>query len=527
MLVVLVYLISEFQMASTSNFSTNQEGQWGTHWHIRIHDPTPEYLEELLDTVNTLKSTNYLTYGVIGKEVTDAGTHIHMATGTYRCVNKFTLAAKFKCRNRPGVCRQWYIAPIYPDSTPQRNAEYCKKGEVLLEFGKVPEVPVNMAGAEASKGQKQEKWQDMINLAKAQKWQELEKKYPYEFIVNGGKLKALYFIQHTPEGRSHNQHLWIYGPPGTGKSCLVEVLFPSCYKKRPDADWLGYNPLLQPGHSTVYLGDFDVSSMRTLKPENLKLMCDPQGFNANKKFGGGEIIAPGRVVVTSNFQLNECFMPDQIGIEQQKKALNRRFRVVHINEILREHKLKLRSKEQLKILKEMNNFDFSKCFENVKEKEVMDLTNPIDKAVQQVIDLTKESSQDFQENANRLRTESLLTESQERSLFNEPPSQEELHKMKKRKFNGPKIIEDSDKEDDEWLQCAQPPDGMEMRRVLRARKDKLRALKRLPLQKVTDDEKIPKEELWNTTDDCIKGCKELLKELEDNVSNVKTPTLFK
>ena len=111
-----------------------------------------------------------------------------MACGTYRCVNKFTFAGQLKCRNRPGICRQWYVAPIYPDSTPERNAIYCKKGEVLLEVGTPPSTTVTQQGAETLKGNKQEKWLDMIKLAKAQKWKELETKYPYEFIVNGGKL---------------------------------------------------------------------------------------------------------------------------------------------------------------------------------------------------------------------------------------------------------------------------------------------------------------------------------------------------
>lgn len=339
-------------MASSSNYSTNQSAQWGTHWHVRIHDPTPEYIEELLVTVAELKASEYISYAVLGKEKTDAGMHIHAAIGVFRSINKFTLAAKLKCRNRTGICRQWYIAPIYAESTPIANANYCRKGEVLLDVGNIPENAVNQQARIKNKEKVKDKWNDMIALAKAQKWKEMEEKYPYETIVNGGKLKAQYFIQHVPEAvnREHLQHMWIYGPPGTGKSCLVELLYPKCYKKRSDEDWLGYNPSLEPGHSTVYLPDFGIQGMRTLKPDNLKLMCDPQGFNANKKFGGGEIIAPNRVVVTSNYRLGECFIPGTIGVEQQKRALHRRFREVHINTLLKELSLQLLPKEQLNAL---------------------------------------------------------------------------------------------------------------------------------------------------------------------------------
>ena len=57
----------------------------------------------------------------------------------------------------------------------------------------------------------------MIILAKAQKWDELEQKYPYQYIMQGAKLRALYFVQHIPDNREHSQHLWIVGPPGTGQ----------------------------------------------------------------------------------------------------------------------------------------------------------------------------------------------------------------------------------------------------------------------------------------------------------------------
>lgn len=241
----------------------------------------------------------------------------------------------------------------------------------------------------ASGGQKREKWVAMIKLAKAQQWEKLEEEYPYEYIIQGSKLRALYFIQHTPPGeRIHAQHLWIYGEPGTGKSALVEVLFPNCYKKRPDNDWLGYNPVIEPAHRTVYIPDFDMNSMKILKPEALKLMCDPQGFNANKKFAGGEIICPQRMIVTSNFRIGQCFVGGTPGIETQKTALHRRFREVEIGQYLQELGLRLKSEAELKVLKDANNFDYSKCFEDIPEE------NKAIKMAQEIIDLTMDTDDD-------------------------------------------------------------------------------------------------------------------------------------
>lgn len=222
----------------------------------------------------------------------------------------------------------------------------------------------------------------MIRLAKVQQWEQLEDQFPYEWIHQGAKLKSLYLIQTIPAYREHGQHLWIYGPPGTGKSAYVEMKYPKHYKKRADKDWLGYNPLLEPGHRTVYFADFDQVEMRKLTPQQLKVMCDPQGFNADKKYAGGDVICPSQIIVTSNFRIGECFGVGIPGIEQQKAALRRRFREIHIADLLAEAGLVLKSREELNQLKLENNFDYSKCFniihQPVAEMEPVDLVSSSD-----------------------------------------------------------------------------------------------------------------------------------------------------
>lgn len=355
--------------------STNDTSKYGTHWHCRIHEPTDKFVKDFVNKFTDLEKEGFINYVICSEEIGEKNGkgHLHAAFGTAKSENKYTLAARLGIRPPNGRFKNWYLSPIYTDSSPRSNWEYCEKGSVVLSIGEAPEIPAKDEGAKALVGAKREKWIDMINLAKEQEWEILESKYPYEYICQGSKLRALYFIQHEPKGRSHAQHLWIYGPPGTGKSCVVEYLFPNHYKKRADNDWLGYNPVLQPGHSVVYLPDFDVQSMRQLRAENLKVMCDPQGFNANKKFAGGDIIAPGRIVITSNFRLGECFPPGYQGVEEQKAALRRRFREVYIDDYLKENNLKLKPKEDLNTLMAKNNFDWSKCFNDLRP-EIIDLT---------------------------------------------------------------------------------------------------------------------------------------------------------
>jgi hypothetical protein len=350
--------------------SVNADAKYGTHWHIRITGISETHLK-IINTICAKETeSGKISYAKGGTERGDDGSlHLHLALGYHKSITKWVLYKLLRIKAGTDLdsnCKQWYIAPIYKDSTPEANAAYATKTNVSIEYGNVPTSTANEEATEAKKSAASARWKEMITLAKAQKWEELEEKFPYQYIIQGAKLRALYFVQHTPETeREHSQHLWIFGEPGTGKSAVVEYLFPNHFKKRPDNDWLGYNPLLQKGHRVVYLPDFDMQSMKTMKAENLKVMCDPQGFNANKKFAGGDMIAPGRVVVTSNFTIQQCFPPGTLQIETQIAALRRRFKQVHINTFLKENGLILKPKAELEALKKNNNFDYSKCFDQI------------------------------------------------------------------------------------------------------------------------------------------------------------------
>lgn len=99
--------------------------------------------------------------------------------------------------------------------------------------------------------------------------------------------------------------------------------------------------------------------------QQLKTWCDPQGFNANRKYAGGDHITIKRLVVTSNFTIRECMKPGLQGGSQVEAALYRRFREVHIRKLLCENNIRLRSKEELTGLKKAGNQDYKKCFEPV------------------------------------------------------------------------------------------------------------------------------------------------------------------
>lgn len=363
---------------------TNDTQQYGTHWHLRIQGIEPELLADLLETLEKGLDNLYFTYasGGLEKNTLNEGLeqqHLHLALGTQRSTKKWPIVNKLGLTDpdTKKLYTSWYLTPVYSTSSPAKNRQYCMKhGNIVIDKGTLPtdDIAVREIGARATQSRAKEKWTEMIKMAKNQEWNKLELEFPYEWINQGAKLKSLYLIQRVPEYREHGNHLWIYGSPGTGKSAFVEAYYPNHYKKRADKDWLGYNPDLEPGHRTVYLADFDPTEMKKLTPQVLKVMCDPQGFNADKKYAGGDIICPSQIIITSNFRLGECFPTGVAGVEQQKAALRRRFREVEASTLLQEHGIELKSKLELDQLKNEGNFDYMKCFVKIAASPLTPIT---------------------------------------------------------------------------------------------------------------------------------------------------------
>ena len=90
-----------------------------------------------------------MNYAVVAKETATGNEvpHLHMALGTTRSVRIYTMTNKLGLSTKAqkdSLCFQYYIQPVYAESTPQANAEYVKKDhEVILEEGtkNIPDIP--------------------------------------------------------------------------------------------------------------------------------------------------------------------------------------------------------------------------------------------------------------------------------------------------------------------------------------------------------------------------------------------------
>lgn len=175
--------------------NTNNGQQNGTHWHCRVMLPTLHFQTAFIKKIKELLEEQFFTYAVIADDYTlDKKRHLHCALGCSRSYNKFYLAGKLGLRPIPEdkPFTNWYLNPVYKDSSPLNNANYVRKGTVLLDVGVIPDVPIKNIGAEATKANTKAKYAEMIKLAKLQQFDEIAEKYPREWIHEGAKLRVLY-----------------------------------------------------------------------------------------------------------------------------------------------------------------------------------------------------------------------------------------------------------------------------------------------------------------------------------------------
>lgn len=109
---------------------------------------------------------------------------------------------------------------------------------------------------------------------------------------------------------------WFFGPPGSGKSRAARRLCAgNFYSKDPSTEWFtGYT-----GQPNVIIDDWEPWNKSS--SGWLKRLADHYSFTA-RVHQGQVTIRPIRIIVTSNYSIEECF-PMQA---QQVQAVQRRFR---------------------------------------------------------------------------------------------------------------------------------------------------------------------------------------------------------
>lgn len=259
-------------------------------WCFTLNNPTE------WDNVDIDKLADESSYLIYGKETGESGTPHLQGFVYFSTLKSFNQLRDLLPRAHVEKQRGTLDAAI----------EYCKKDGDYIEKGERPYGP---------SGQKN-MWKEVKDLARAGRLKEIEDKFPSIFIRYHSKLLGL----HKPERPTILEVLeneWWVGPTGTGKSRTLWSLYPNHYSKSLNKWWDGYEQ-----EETVAIEEW--APKNEVTASFLKVWADRYPFNAEIKGGTLQKIRPKRIIVLSNYTIEECFPQTQ-----DQEPMLRRFKVKH------------------------------------------------------------------------------------------------------------------------------------------------------------------------------------------------------
>jgi len=238
-------------------------------------------------------------YNVFAEEVGESGTphlqgYIHFAT-----LKSLSQLKKLMPRAYLAVRK----------GTIDEAVNYCKKD------GKYEEVGVKPASQE-EKGQRgKAKMTEILKRAREGDEQWLEETHPGEYYRHLATFRS--HKKPKTEIMDELQHEWWVGETGTGKSRKLWADHPDHYRKELNKWWCGYT-----GQDVVAIEEASPATCQHLA-SRVKMWADRYPFDGEIKGGKLHGIRPIKVIVLSNYTIEECFPAPQ-----DHEPLNRRFSVV-------------------------------------------------------------------------------------------------------------------------------------------------------------------------------------------------------
>lgn len=273
----------------------------GRGWCFTLNNYTREEEQALQSNI----PYQYLGYG---REVGANGTkhlqgYIHFKSArTFKQV-RLLLGKRFHIEKRRGTANQ--------------AIEYCEKDGDFVEWGRRPMEAKEKGrlGGEAEKT----RWANILKLAQTGQIKKLQEDYPREYILQLPRLLSL----HAPATKPLNGellHEWWVGPTGTGKSRTAWELYPEHFSKTLNKWWDGYQ--FEP---VVICEEWSPKNECTASA--LKIWADRYPFTAEVKGAMLPKIRPVKVIILSNYTIEQCFPA-----KEDCDPLLRRFKVLKFPE---------------------------------------------------------------------------------------------------------------------------------------------------------------------------------------------------
>lgn len=258
--------------------------------------------ESDLEALDKLKEESSVLYLVWGTELGESGT-LH-----YQGFVRFKHPITFD-RARRLVGGRGHIE--VQKGTSQQAADYCKKDGIFVEHGELPR-----SAAKTSK----EMWRKIIEWAENGEIEKIKDEYPHAYFLHRSKIISMRKRESSILGDL--LHEWWVGPTGTGKSRKLWAEYPEHFPKSLNKWWDGYAD-----EDTVAIEEMTPAAGQFLA-HYLKIWADRYPFSPEIKGGTLKKIRPKKIIVLSNYTIEECFPESQDNL-----PLKRRFKVVNFNNL--------------------------------------------------------------------------------------------------------------------------------------------------------------------------------------------------
>lgn len=265
-----------------------KQARQSKHWVFTINNPTDE----------DYPRTDNIAYMVFGREVGPGGTRHWQG---YVC---------FKNRKRLSAVKK-----IFPRAhleikggTIREAIDYCMKDGDYDTFGEEP-----VTALEATKS----RWAHAIACAKVGDFDGI----PDDMLMRyyHGWKRLFQDNPIIPADLLERDNKWIVAPSGYGKSTYAREMYPDFFDKAPNKWYIGYK-----NQTTILLDDWGPKQCEYLG-WYMKRWGDTFPYPAETK-GGGMMIRPEHIVVTSQYTIEECFEDDEL----IREAIMNRFQVIRL-----------------------------------------------------------------------------------------------------------------------------------------------------------------------------------------------------